>query len=53
MSRGLMRLSTFDKCREFLYGPMPRMSGGMPCMCGAQAATKQTRAAPAMLNASE
>lgn len=34
MSRGLMRLSTFDKCREFLYGPMPRMSGGMPCMCG-------------------
>ena len=30
MSRGLMQLSSFDKCRDFLYGPMPRMSGGAP-----------------------
>lgn len=28
MSRGLMQLSSFDKCRDFLFGPMPRMSGG-------------------------
>ena len=32
MRRGLMQLSTFDRCHDFLFGPMPRMSGGMSCI---------------------
>ncbi|KAL3136186.1 hypothetical protein ABBQ32_007200 [Trebouxia sp. C0010 RCD-2024] len=27
MSRGLMELTTFERCQEFINGPMPRMSG--------------------------
>ncbi|KAL0032673.1 hypothetical protein WJX79_002223 [Trebouxia sp. C0005] len=27
MSRGLMDLTSYERCQEFIYGPMPRMSG--------------------------
>jgi len=33
MSRGLMDLTTYERCHDFIFGPMPRMSGGEILRC--------------------
>lgn len=30
MSRGLMDITSYERCHDFIFGPMPRMSGGQP-----------------------
>lgn len=29
-SRGLMDITSYERCHDFIFGPMPRMSGGQP-----------------------